>query len=164
MQTNAVYVFKTPFYTPCYKEFYRPEDLKNFLQKFNFLRSHQQTNIPTGLPEFQLGCRMGVIIDGYYYKSEVKWGPKFIVGHHVRIDKNGKIFASVPMDKILDDGENKNRVSREYQEIRFSKNMANAIIDLRSLRQIWPQCKTPSTELAKFFKKIIREQETIRKR
>ena len=144
------YVFKTPFYQPKYKEFYNFDELKKFLQSFNFMQPHFSSNIPTGLPEFQLGCCFGLKINGDFCKSEIKWGPKFIVGRNVRKDENGKVFITVPMD-VKGNQAQQDLVFREYKEIRFNKNMADAIIDLDSLRQIWPKRKKTKTELVRFF-------------
>ncbi len=154
MQANSVYVFKTPFYTPHYKEFYSLHDLKNFLQKFNFMRSHQNTNISTGLPEFRLGYRVGVVINGFYYKSDVKWGPRFMVAKSIRETEKGEIFALVPMDKIPNPGANK--IWREYAEIRFNKSRVDAIIELGSLTQIWPKKRNYAAELPKFLKQAAK--------
>lgn len=159
MQVNTVYVFKPPFYTPNYKEFYSSHELKDFLQNFNFMRVHESKEFNTGLPEFQLGYRIGVIINGFYYKSDVKWGPRFIAGKRVREEKDGKIFASVPMDKISDT----KIIKREYQEVRFSKNMADAIINMDSLNQIWPKHQKFNSELLKFFRRAMKEQNKMKK-
>ena len=154
MQANSVYVFKTPFYTPHYKEFYSLYDLKDFLQRFNFMRSHKNTNIPTGLPEFRLGYRVGVVINGFYYKSDVKWGPRFIVAKSIREEKNGDIFALVPMDIVH--GDEDSNIRREYGEIKFNKSTADAIIDLSTLKQIWPKRHKYANELERFLRQVIK--------
>ena len=67
------------------------------------------------------------------------------------------------MDK-KDTGEVSDIVYREYQEIRFNKNMADAIIDLVSMRQIWPKRKTPKTELVKFLVHAAKESYKLKYR
>ena len=55
-------------------------------------------------------------------------------------------------------------VYREYQEIRFNKNMADAIIDLVSMQQIWPKRKKPKTELVKFLVHAAKENYKLKYR
>lgn len=163
VRIKTLFIFKTSFYNPQYKEFYSSDELKNFLHSFDFMQSHAISNVPTGLPEFQLGCCFGVHVNGDFCKSNIKWGPRFIVGSEVREDEKGRIFVKVPMDK-KETSDVSSVVYREYQEIRFNKNMADAIIDLVSMQQIWPKRKHSKTELVKFLLYAIKESYKLKYR
>ncbi len=159
MKVETVYVFKTDFYAPKYKEFDNKHKLKNFLEDFDFMESHKPSNFPTGLPEFTLGVCVKLKIKGVLYKSDVKWGPKFLVGRFVRQDDKGKLFAKVPMDKP---GRNLPMIEREYKEVPFKKHSADAVIDLDRMLQVWPVRNKSRTELAKFFNRAAKEKNKIK--
>lgn len=93
--------------------------------------------------------------------SEIKWGPKFIVAKFLRKDKNGNFWALVPMDDFNYD-ENGN-VNRVYREIRFNKGMADAVLHLNSLSQVWPKKYLCDSVMEKFFKQTEKNNAKIRK-
>lgn len=161
MEANSIYVFQTNFYTPKYKEFYRLNDLKDFLRKFSFMRSHDNLDISAGLPEFRLGYRVGVVINGYYYKSDIHWGPRFICAKSIRKNDEGDVIALVPVDKVSYGMSNK--VRRTYEEMKIVRKKVDAIIDMKSLRQIWPKRSNNSNELERFIKQVCKNTVKTRK-
>lgn len=160
MHVRKLFVFKTPFYSPKYKEFYSIEELREFLKGFDFMKPHTVSNFSTGLPEFQVGVKVLFGIDGEIVQSEVYWGPRFIVGRGVSVEDK-KIYALVPMDKasISKNG----LVEREYKFVKLPNGTVDAVIDLRNMYQLWPKChKRTKTEFDKFISFILRKQYRIR--
>lgn len=162
MYVRKMYVFKTPFYEPKYKEFYSVNELTKFLQNFDFMQPHEVRNFSAGLPEFQIGAKISFSVNGNFCESDVLWGPKFLAGRCVHIvDK--KVFAFLPMDKISDD--KTNFIGREYKPIQIRPGLTNAVIDLATMRQLWPNChKKVDTELTKFFLYIAKKKYYIKPR
>ena len=160
---RPLFVFRTPFYSPQYQEFYNAAQLKEFLMDFDFMQPHKISRLPTGLPEFQLGTKLVFEIDGYFGESDVRWGPRFIAGRNVNIDsRTGRVYADVPLDSHV--GPQNGIIRREYCKIPFRRNMADAVIDLSNLRQLWPVCENSCSEFIKFLTYVSRERYKIHKR
>lgn len=159
MNVRPLFIFRTPFYEPRYQEFYSTARLREFLTEFNFLAPHIPSVAPSGLAEFQLGARMEFFIDGYACSSDVRWGPRFVVGRRVKFDGK-RMFIETPLDTSVCD----NLVLRQYCEIPFHRGMADAVINLDGLRQLWPVCENSRSELIKFLTRTAREQYTIKRR
>ncbi len=155
--TRPLIVFKTPFYEPTYCEFRNPPELQKFLADFNFMRSHELTDWSVGRPEFQLGTRLEFDIDDYLCESNIKWGPRFIVGRNVRVDGK-KILAEIPVDAASNNGL---IVKREYATVALNRGMMDAVIDLHTMRQLWPLCESHHSELSKFFARVAHERYKI---
>lgn len=145
---KPLYVFKSDFIST-YEEFFNSYQLKQFLEEVDFLSPSVSQKFKT-LPEFRLGTRLFVENCGEIQKSDITWGPKFLVGRSVRIDTKGRIFADVPMD-VHTDSEYSPVTYREYQEIRFYKGMADAVFDINNLRQIWPKREVNQNEFIKYL-------------
>lgn len=145
---KPLYVFKSDFIST-YEEFFNSRYLKQFLEEVDFLSPGIPQNFKC-LPEFRLGTRLFVEDCGELYKSDITWGPKFLVGRSVRTDSKGRIFADVPMD-VHTDSEYSPVVYRDYQEIRFYRGMADAIFDINKLRQIWPKREVNQNEFIKYL-------------
>ena len=102
---------------------------------------------------------MEFFIDGYACSSDVRWGPRFVVGRRVKFDGK-RMFIETPLDASVCD----NLVLRQYCEIPFHRGMADAVINLDGLRQLWPVCENSRSELIKFLTRTAREQYTIKRR
>lgn len=153
---KTLYVFKTPFYEPKYKEFHNILELKNFLQTFDFMKPHAATGLQTGLPEFQLGVCIKVASNEYSTFSNIKWGPRFIVARSVKKDEKGHLVAEIPMDAACSTNY---LIHREYKDMPIRNGMADAFIDLKNLKQVWPKCETPRSELQKFFTQSLKHKQ-----
>lgn len=162
MYVRPIIVFKTPFYEPNYCEFYDCCSLQDFLKKFNFMRSHNRSRFSTGLPLFHLGVKYELVLGDVLYQSDVKWISAFLCGTNLRKDTNGKMMVSVPMDKELG-RKNDKTVYREYREIPFYADMADAVINLDKFRQVWPKCSFEKSEWVKFLKSVRKIESKIRK-
>ncbi len=158
MKLKTLYVLKSDFIST-YKEFFNSRCLKSFLENVNFLSPHIMSKF-NSLPEIQLGTRRYIKLNGELLKSDIKWGPRILVGLSVRTDSKGRIFAVVPMDS-LEKSEYSSFVYREYKEIRFYKGMADAIFDINNLCQIWPKREINQNEFIKYLTKIekLKKQE-----
>lgn len=160
MHVRKVFVFKTPFYSPQYEEFYSAEELTKFLKNFDFMAPHKQNRYSTGLPEFQLGSKVLFGINGEFVESKVQWGPRFIVGLHIW-HEDKQIKALVPMDKKSVNWAG--LVEREYKEVKIPIGRADVIIDLRSMYQLWPKCyRRTKTELDKFIGSVLKKRYHVR--
>lgn len=162
MYVRPIIAFKTPFYEPTYREFYDFYSLQNFLRKFNFMRAHDRSNLSTGLPGFHLGVKYELVLGDVLYQSDVKWISAFLCGSYLRKDADGKMFVSVPMDKELG-RKNAKTVYREYREIPFNEDMADAVINLDKFYQVWPKCSFEKSEWVKFLKSVSKIESKIRK-
>lgn len=159
MRTRAVYVFKTSFYEPKYKEFYTQKDLEKFLSELDFMKPHLESRYSVGLPEFQLGSCLVVYKDGNCFKSDVKWGPKFIIGNNINIDKDGQVFIDVATDDIKSDGK---IIKRIYKKTKLNKNRIDAIIESDCHHQIWPKCdRWKKTVFIKFLTQVSKQKLTM---
>lgn len=163
MYVRPIIVFKTPFYKPLYREFYNFDSFKYFLKDFNFMRSHKRSKLSTGLPIFKLGVKYEILIENNIYQSDIKWISAFLCGEYLRKSDNGKKFVSIPMDKTIEKKGAK-IVHRECREIPFNESMANAVINLENLHQIWPKCSIKKSEFMRFLKSVRKMESKIRKR
>ncbi len=161
MYVRPIFVFKTHFYEPSYCEFKSFISLKNFLKNFDFMHPHEVSRLSTGLPVFQLGVKYECFLEGYVFRSDVKWISAFLCGRYCRKDQNGKMFVSVPFDKVINNT-NSEIVYREYKEIPFHKNMADAVINIDKMRQVWPKNYTTS-EMKKFLASVEKIKRKIRR-
>ena len=162
MYVRPIIVFKTSFYEPSYCEFRNISSLQNFLKNFDFMRPHKISRLSTGLPIFRLGVKYECFIEGYVFRSDVKWLSAFLCGRYCKKDKNGKMVVSVPFDKIIEK-DNGSTVYREYKEIPFHKDMVDAVINVDKLRQVWPKNVTMS-EMVKFLKSVEKNKNKICKK
>ncbi len=152
MRTRAVYIYKTNFYEPRYKEFYSRKDLEQFLSELDFMKPHLKTCYSVGLPEFQLGSCLVVYKDGECCRSDIKWGPRFMIGNNISVDKDGHIFVDIAMDRI-ENGEI--LIQRDYKKTKLNKNRIDAIISSDSHSQIWPKCdRWKKTVFIKFLTQV----------
>lgn len=145
---KPLYVFKSDFISS-YEEFFNSHYLKQFLKEVDFLSTGITRKFKC-LPEFRLGTRFFVEDYGEIYKSNIIWGPKFLVGYRVRTDSKGRMFVLVPMDVTLN-CEDSNCINVKYQEIRFYRGMADAVFDINNLRQIWPKREINQNEFIKYL-------------
>lgn len=158
-------VFQTPFYEPHICDFKNVAELKRFFQFcFNFMRPHEKTTLQTGLPEFRLGTRYSFSFDGYYYESDIKWGPRFIVAKNIIHDSDGRIFANIPVDAPTNSSESDELVYREFRSVQITPRMANATIDINTHRQLWPICEENRSEFARFLTFLGRQKIDIKSR
>lgn len=156
MRTRAVYIFKTSFYEPRYKEFYNRKDLEQFLSELDFMKPYLKTSYSAGLPEFQLGSCLVVYKDGECLRSDIKWGPKFIIGNNISVDKEGRIFIDIATDKIAKDG---NIIQRDYKKTKLNKNRIDAILSSVDHHQIWPKCdRWKKTVFIKFLTQVSKQK------
>ena len=156
-------VFQTPFYDPQYRQFRNPSELQKFLAGFDFMRPHMVSRLQTGLPEFQLGTKLEFTLDGYFCESDIKWGPNLLVGRNVRTAGN-KILVDVPMDAPPNASADSMMVSHAYQTIQIYRDMADAVVDLRTMRQLWPLCEESRSEYVKFLTAVNRQRFEIKAR
>ena len=159
MDITPKIVFRTPFYEPNFQDFYTRAQLKEFLSEFDFMAPHRPSCLPTGTAEFQLGSQIEFDIDGYSLSSDIQWGPRFIVARHVKYDGK-RILIESPVDSDMRRG----MVSREYRYIPFHRGMADAVIELRKLRQLWPICENSRSEFIRFLTHVSRQRYKIRAR
>lgn len=162
MYVRPLIVFKTPFYEPRYKQFRNPSELQKFLTVFDFMRPHMCSRLQTGMPEFQLGTKLEFTIDGYFCESDVKWGPRFIVARAVT-NNQGRIFADIPTDAPGGGGDSM-LVTREYKLVQIHRDMADAVIDIHNMRQLWPVCEESRSEFVKFLTYLNRQKYQIKRR
>lgn len=160
MYVRPLIVFKTPFYQPAYSEFRNPSELQKFLAGFDFMRPHTCSRLQTGLPEFQLGTKLEFTLDGYFCESNIQWGPRFIVGRAAYTDGH-RIIAEIPMDVADTDGK---MVKREYKTVQLHRGMADAIINLQNMRQLWPCTEESRSEFVKFLTYLNRQKYQIKRR
>ena len=73
-----------------------------------------------------------------------------------------RLFVDAPMTKIGAFGLANS--PREWREIPFHHGMADAVIDLTNMRQLWPKCEFSRSELARFMTRVARQRYIIRGR
>ena len=162
MYVRPLIVFQTPFYEPTHRLFKSPAELQKFLAGFDFMRPHMVSRLQTGMPEFQLGTKLEFTLDGYFCESDIKWGPKFLVGRNVRHDGN-RVVADFPMDSHHAAPDSM-MITREYRTMPVHRDMADAVIDLRNMRQLWPMCEESRSEYVKFLTAVNRQRFQIKAR
>ena len=168
MKNRIKIAFKTPFYEPCYAEFYNPLVFTEFLHHLDFMESHVATHLTVAMPEIRLGLRTVVHSDGNEYLSKVSWVTRLLVGRDVLLnfldtnlyERQG--YATVPMDSPLhmENGD----VARQWQEIVVNTSKYSAVIDNATMKQLWPHCRKDKTEFARFMTEFARAQSKIKHR
>ena len=144
-----------------FRVFRTPHTLKTFLESWNYMQPSPSGEMSEVLPEFRLGTRLRFNLDDYLCRSDILWGPRFIIGRAMRMDGK-RLFVDAPMTKIGAFGLANS--SREWREIPFHHGMADAVIDLTNMRQLWPKCEFSRSELARFMTRVARQRYIIRGR
>lgn len=78
-------------------------------------------------------------------------------------NNQGRIFADIPTDAPGGDGDSM-LVTREYKLVQIHCDMADAVIDIHNMRQLWPICENSRSEFIKFLTYVSRERYKIHKR
>lgn len=162
---HPMFVFNTPWrssFYDSYHECHNAKDLKKYLSRYDFSAPSVIHGYSGVLPEFRLGTKYDFTINGYDFKSGVKWGPRFLFARDIRLDGK-RIFINVPMDASVSDADGVD-VPRVWQWMPFHHGMADAVIDLYNLRQLWPKCEESRSELNKFLSRMSRERLSVRVR
>lgn len=144
-----------------YRVLQSPKELKKFLLAYDFIAPSVVYTYKHGAPSFRLGTKYIFSVDGYDFTSDIKWGPRFWVGRNIRTDGKRMFIESptAPISNICADGTETPHV---WREVPFQHGMADAVIDLKNLRQIWPKCEGARSELAKFIARASRERMCVR--
>ncbi len=161
MKLKAKIVLKTPYYMPSRMEFYNSLELTDYLRQMEsfFMRSHKNTHLRVGQPEFQLGFCAETIAGGVHKDSAVTWGPRFLVACRVRPDGK-RLIATTPTDCAERNG---NIVGRTWGDTRISQHAFDAILDCENMQQLWPPRRdNAKTELVRFFTKFARFKSNLR--
>lgn len=163
---RILFTYRTPFYDPIYSEFWNRVELYNFLSNLNFMKSHFPTNMTVGMPEFQLGIRTAYNIDGNLYKSDIEWGPRFLVAHNVSMaSHNELISAEIPMDAYKN---SEPLVQRTLRCVPLAVGEYDAVLDMHKMNkidQIWPPARShEKTVFAQFMAHALRCQNKLRGR
>lgn len=155
MTARVKIIFKTPFYSPIYAEFYNPLAVTEFIQKLDFMQPHVLTNLSVGRPEFQLGTQMVLRNEDAQIASSVSWGPRFLIGRSVRHDGK-RIYATVPVDAHVANANG--MVTRQWREIQIKPGEYNAVLEYGTMRQLWPRTGHTSCEYRKFLTQYARKK------
>lgn len=159
MKSRIVIVFNQPYRNqiPQTVEFNNNMQLIEFLRELDFSRPHISNNSFMEYPEFRLGTKTVVFKDGQSIESDVRWGPRFIIGDNIKIDKKS-VVASVMRDTPCS---GKNRLVKPHLcDVKLRTGSYDAVIQPgAALKQIWPHVENSRGELVRFMTKFKREQE-----
>ncbi len=150
MQIKVKYVYRTSFCQPAYQQFNSARDLSNFLNRVDFMAPRLISRLSPGLPQFQLGTVLEVTLNGYLCRSDIKWGPVFLVARNIDFDAHGRMIAEIPSDSST--SPKNGIISRELAWRHVNPADFSAILNVDNLHQLWPYASEKSrTELCKFF-------------
>lgn len=127
--------------------------LSKFLHQYDFTTVSDK-QLPYCAPMFRLGTFLRFCVDGYECESDIKWGPRFIVGQRVRMD-NKRIFITSQYNTSM----------LGVNEMPFHIGMVDAVVMPESMRQLWPHCGEYSrSELARFMTRVAHERYEVKVR